>query len=74
MFAGKNYYYPPAARRVPDGRLSLRNGTFHLPLQKGANQIAVALSNNFPQGHAHYGWGLLLKLHSPAGLKLAAGR
>lgn len=73
VFAGENYYYPPAARRVPDGRLSLQNGTFRLPLKKGANQIAVALSNDFPQGHAHYGWGLVLKLHSPGGLKLAAG-
>jgi hypothetical protein len=65
VFAGKNYYYPLDARRVPDGRLSLENGTFFLPLKEGANQIDVALANEFPQGHSHYGWGLILKLNSP---------
>jgi hypothetical protein len=64
VFTGTNYYYPPSARKVPDGRLSLKNGAFLLPLKRGANQIAVALADEFPQGHSHYGWGLMLKLDS----------
>jgi hypothetical protein len=74
VFAGKNYYYPSNARRIPDGRLSLENGAFVLPLRKGANEIAVGLSNDFPQGHSHYGWGLKLKLNSLTGLRLTAGK
>ena len=50
VFADKNLYQPPAARKTPDGRLSLENGSFDLPLQKGKNEIAIALADNF------YGW------------------
>jgi len=72
VFAGRNYYYPPSARKVPDGRLSLENGAFLLPLKRGANQIVVALADEFPQGHSHYGWGLVLKLDSPTGIRITA--
>jgi hypothetical protein len=61
VFSGRNFYYPAEARKVPDGRLSLENGSFTLPLRKGTNQVVVALSNFFPQGHNHYGWGLELR-------------
>ncbi len=74
VFSGKNYYYPPDARKVPDGRLSLENGTFLLPLKRGVNQIDVALANEFPQGHSHYGWGLILKLNSPEGIRIISSR
>ena len=69
VFAGKNSSYPPDARKVPDGRLSLENGAFVLPLKKGANQIDVALTNEFPQGRSHYGWGLILKVNSSGGIR-----
>ena len=65
VFADKNLYQPPSARKPPDGRLSLENGSFVLPLKAGDNEIAVALANNF------YGWGLILRLEDLEGLQLA---
>jgi len=65
VFADKNLYQPPTARKTPDGRLSLENGSFDLPLQKGKNEIAVALANNF------YGWGMELRLDDAQGVGLA---
>jgi hypothetical protein len=64
VFADKNLYQPPAARKTPDGRLSLENGGFDLPLQKGHNEIVVALANNF------YGWGIEMRLDDLKGIKV----
>lgn len=72
VFADKNLYYPSASRKRPDGTLSLLNGSFDLPLHKGKNMIAVALSNRFPGSVAHWGWGLEMRLDEPAGIILAA--
>jgi hypothetical protein len=47
VYADKNLYQPPAARKAPDGRLSLENGSLMLPLKAGDNEIAVAVVNNF---------------------------
>jgi hypothetical protein len=51
VFADKNLYQPPAARKKPDERCSLENGSFTLTLNKGKNEITMATANNF------YGWG-----------------
>ena len=56
LYADKNLYQPPAARKGPDGRLSLENGSLMLPLKAGDNELAVALVDNF------YGWGIKLRL------------
>lgn len=66
VFADKNLFDSEAARKAPDGRCSLENGTFSLPLEAGDNEIAVALANNF------FGWGLMLRLADPEGVHLAA--
>ncbi len=71
VFADRNLYNTPAARKTPDGRLSLRNGGFDLPLQAGRNTVAVALSSNFPAGSGLYGWGLEMRLDDLRGLRLA---
>jgi hypothetical protein len=68
VFADKNLYQPPAARKVPDGRLSLENGSFDLPLQKGKNEIAIALANNF------YGWGIEMRVDDLKGVKIAESK
>ena len=68
MFSGQNIYQPG----TPVGRLSLRNGSFDLPLQPGVNQVAVALNNILIPGHAHYGWGLQFRLDDPSGLRMAS--
>ncbi len=70
VFADRNLYNTPAARKTPDGPLSLRNGGFDLPLQAGRNAIAVALSSNFPAGSGLYGWGLEMRLDDHRGVRL----
>jgi hypothetical protein len=65
VYADKNLYQPPTARKAPDGRLSLENGSFVLPLKAGDNEVAVAIANNF------YGWGLILRLDDLEGIQLA---
>ena len=65
VFNDTNLYQPPAARKVPDGRLWVQNGSFMLPLKTGDNEIAIAIANNF------YGWGLILRLDDIEGVRLA---
>ena len=66
VYADKNLFDSEAARKVPDGRCSLQNGAFTLPLEAGENEVAVALADNF------FGWGLMLRLADPEGIRLAA--
>jgi hypothetical protein len=66
VYADKNLYDPAEARKFPDGRCSLENGAFPLPLEAGDNEVAVAIANNF------FGWGLMLRLPDPEGVHLAA--
>ncbi len=71
---GKNYYYPDSERRAPDGRLSLENGSFFIPLQKGPNQITLVLHNAIhedPKIINYYGWGAILRFEDPQGLHLS---
>jgi hypothetical protein len=53
----KNLYGIKGASKEPGGRLSLTNGSFDLALQKGANQVVVAIDDNFAGGQQHWGWG-----------------
>ena len=66
VYADKNLFDSEAARKAPDGRCSLENGTFSLPLEAGDNEVAVALANNF------FGWGLMLRMADPEGVHLTA--
>jgi len=66
VYSGKNLWDQEAERKAPDGRCSLENGSFPLPLEPGDNEVAVAIANNF------YGWGLMLRLADPEGVSLAA--
>jgi len=66
VYADKNLFESEEARKAPDGRCSLENGAFTLPLEAGDNVVAVALANNF------FGWGLMLRLTDPEGVHLAA--
>jgi hypothetical protein len=47
---------PPAARKAPDRRLSLENGSLMLPLKAGDNELAVAVVNS------SHGWGIKMRL------------
>jgi hypothetical protein len=66
VYADKNLFDVESARKTPDGRLSLENGAFELPLEAGDNEVAVAIANNF------FGWGLTLRLADLEGVQLAA--
>jgi len=66
VYADKNFFESEESRKVPDGRCSLENGSFTLPLEAGDNEVAVAIANNF------FGWGLKLRLADPEGVHVAA--
>jgi hypothetical protein len=56
VYADKNDFDDSGLRKAPDGRCSLENGGFDLPLQAGENEVTVAVANNF------FGWGLMLRI------------
>ena len=64
VFEDVNEYLKPDLRKKPDGRLSLQNGAFTLPLEAGDNDIVVGVANAF------FGWGLMLRLDDAAGVTL----
>ncbi len=71
---GKNLYDPDYERREPDGRLSVENGSFRIPLQKGVNQITLVLNSavhDKPTTINYYGWGAILRFEDPRGLHMA---
>jgi len=64
VFADKNLFEVDDARKFPDGRCSLENGTLTLPLEAGDNEVAVAIANQF------FGWGVMMRLPDPQGVHL----
>jgi hypothetical protein len=66
VYADKNLYMPASARKTPDGRLALTNGSFDLPLNAGSNEVAIAVASNF------YGLGVIWRLDSVEGVTFAA--
>lgn len=54
-----------ADKNLPDGRCSLENGSFELPLNVGANEVSVAVADNF------YGWAVIMRLEDVDGVQLA---
>jgi len=65
-YADKNLSELEEARKAPDARCSLENGSFTLPLESGDNEVAVSIANNF------FGWRMMLRLADPEGVHLAA--
>lgn len=68
VYSGRNLYNTPGQRKDPDGRLSLENGSFDLPLHKGATHIVVALRSNTEDMRDRYGWGMEMRLHDLDGV------
>jgi len=71
--SGKNFYYPESERRGPDGRLSLENGSFSIPLHRGHNEIMIALYSSVhddARSRTAYGWGLAMRYDDMRGLAL----
>ena len=72
--SGKNFYYPESERRRPDGRLSLQNGSFLIPLHRGHNEITIALYSSVhddARSRTAYGWGLAMRYDDVRGLALS---
>lgn len=65
VFADKNLFELEGARKFPDARCSLENGSFTVPLEAGENEIVVAIANNY------FGWGMMLRLADPEGVRLS---
>jgi hypothetical protein len=65
VYSDKNLFESDDARKIPDGRCSLENASFSLPLEAGENEVAIALANNF------FGWGLKMRLTDSDGIQLA---
>jgi hypothetical protein len=65
VYADKNQYWDAKTKKDPDGRCSLENGSFALPLQAGDNEVVVALTNHF------YGWAFIIRLDDAKGISLA---
>ena len=68
VFSGKNLYNVKGGRQAPDGRLSLENGSFDLPLHKGTNDIVVAINGNTPDMIGRYGWGFMMRMDKAEGV------
>jgi hypothetical protein len=66
VYADRNFFESEEARKYPDARSLVENGSFTLPLEAGDNEVAVAIANDF------FGWGLMLRLADPEGVHLAA--
>jgi len=69
--SGKNFY--DSERRAPDGRLSLENGSFAIPLHRGRNEIVIALYDTIHENASSrtlYGWGLAMRFDDMRGLAL----
>jgi hypothetical protein len=73
VFQGKNRYGVKGASKEPDGRLALTNGSLDLTLHKGANQVVVAIDDNFAGGQQHWGWGLQMRLADTDGIGSIGG-
>ncbi len=63
LYIDKNLYNTPIAKQ-PDGRCSIENTSFKVPLKEGDNQLLVGVSNFF------YGWGIMARLDNLDGIKI----
>lgn len=61
VYLDMNMYGQPINKQ-PNGRLSLENTTFDLPLKAGKNEIWIAVANGF------FGWGTIARLDSVEGI------
>ncbi len=55
LYTDKNLFGTPS-QKEPEGRCSIENTAFKLPLKEGDNEILIGLANYF------YGWGIIARL------------
>ena len=61
LYVDKNWYSHPI-RKEPDGRCSIENTSFNLPLNAGENELLIGVANDF------YGWGIVARIDSLTGI------
>ncbi len=61
LLTDNNYYGSPGMKE-PSGRCTIENTSFQLPLQKGANEVLIGITNYF------FGWGVIARLEDTEGL------
>jgi hypothetical protein len=63
LYVDKNWYAHPI-RKEPEGRCSIENTTFDLPLNAGDNELLIGVANDF------FGWGVVARIDNLAGVTL----
>ena len=63
VYLDKNLYLQNK-RKSPNGRISLDNCSFEIPLIKGDNELLIGVANDF------YGWGIMARLEHLDGVEL----
>jgi hypothetical protein len=63
VYIDKNVYGAPIMKK-PEGRISIENTSFLLPLNKGHNELLIGVANNF------YGWGIIARIEDLEGLEI----
>jgi hypothetical protein len=61
VYTDKNLYGQPIMKQ-PDGRCSIENTSFMLPLKSGENELLIGVTNFF------YGWGIIARLDRIEGI------
>jgi 3-keto-disaccharide hydrolase len=61
VYLDKNLYLQ-GMRKSPNGRISLDNCSFEIPLIKGDNELLIGVANDF------YGWGIMARLENLDGI------
>ncbi|WP_295117437.1 hypothetical protein [uncultured Chitinophaga sp.] len=62
VYADKNHFGSPG-QKFPSGRCTIENTVVRLPLQKGRNEVLIAVANYF------YGWGIIARLDEMEGVR-----
>ena len=50
--------------KIPEGRCSVENTSFKLPLKEGSNELLIGLANDF------YGWGAVARMENLEGIEI----
>lgn len=64
VYFDKNFYGSPAMQKEPDGRISVENTEFTLPLRKGDNEVLIGVANDF------FGWGIVARIDNMEGIEV----
>lgn len=56
--------YTQDARKKPEGRISVDNTEFEIPLKEGENDLVIGIANDF------YGWGVIARVQDLDGITL----